>query len=226
MQYQLGVEDIEQGHWVAWVLDLPGCFSSANTQEEATAQTPTRIAEYFDWLKTNGRASPLATEPIEMKVPEVFLSFPSQDNYSVNAFFQDDRRPLNYDEVEYYLWLLDCTRRDLLAVVHQIPRERLSQPVTGEVQGSIEGILNHIAGAENWYLDRLSLALPNEDMLDEPLARLERVRAHTRTRLLKLADDARVIELVGEQWSVRKVMRRALWHERDHTKHIAQLPGV
>ena len=226
MQYRLGVEDIEPDHWVAWVLELPGCFSSATTQEEATAQVPTRIGEYFDWLKRNGQASPPAKEPIEMEAPEVFRSFPSQNDYTVNVFFEDDRKPLDYQEVEYHLWLLDCTRRDLPAVVRQLPRETLNRPVAEEVQGSIEGILSHVAGAENWYLDRLSLALPDEEMPEGPLARLERIRAYTRTRLPELVDDGRVVELVGEQWSVRKVLRRALWHERDHTNHIAQLAGV
>ena len=226
LQYRLGVEDIEPDHGVAWVLELPACFSSATTQQEATAQVPTRIGEYFDWLKGNEQASPLANEPIETEAPEVSRSFTSQNDYTVNAFFEGDRKPLDYEEVEYHLWLLDRTRRDLLAVVRQLPRETLNRPVAREVRGSILGILSHVAGAENWYLDRPRLALPDEEMPEEPLARLERVRVHTKARLPELVDDARVVELVGEQWSVRKVLRRALWHERDHTNHIAQLAGV
>lgn len=27
----------------------------------------------------------------------------------------------------------------------------------------------------------------------------------------------------GEFWSPRKLLRRAIWHERDHTNHILQL---
>jgi len=26
---QLAVEDIEPGHWITWVLDLPGCYGSS-----------------------------------------------------------------------------------------------------------------------------------------------------------------------------------------------------
>ncbi|MDW8214000.1 MAG: hypothetical protein RMJ55_10615 [Roseiflexaceae bacterium] len=39
-----------------------------------------------------------------------------------------------------------------------------------------------------------------------------------------MADDKRVVAgQGGEVWSARKVVRRALWHERDHTQHIARL---
>ena len=226
MRYRLGIEDIEPNHWVAWVLELPGCFSSARTQEEAVAQAPSRISAYFAWLSSHGRATFLTSERIEVQVVEVFHSFVSEGDYVVNAFFEDDRRPLIHDEVKNGLWLLDCSRRDLLAVIQQMSSEKLSQPISGEVQGSIAGILDHIAWAEWWYFDRLNLAFEREEMPGDPLAKLEKVRAHTRAQLPKLVGDGQVVECIGEQWSARKVLRRALWHERDHTQHIAKLVGV
>jgi hypothetical protein len=33
----------------------------------------------------------------------------------------------------------------------------------------------------------------------------------------------RVAGMDGELWSPRKVLRRALWHERDHMEHIRKL---
>jgi hypothetical protein len=38
-----------------------------------------------------------------------------------------------------------------------------------------------------------------------------------------LATRKGVVTLSGETWSARKVMRRTLWHERDHTAHILKL---
>jgi hypothetical protein len=32
-----------------------------------------------------------------------------------------------------------------------------------------------------------------------------------------------VVGTDGEIWSPRKVLRRALWHERDHVEHIKKL---
>jgi uncharacterized damage-inducible protein DinB len=160
-----------------------------------------------------------------VQVAEVFHSFVSKGDYVVNAFFEDDRRSLTYDEVEHGLWLLECSRRDLLALIERMSSGKLDEPVTGEVQGSIRGILNHVAWAEWWYFDRLNLAFAREGMPEETFSKLDKVRAQTRAQLPKLVGDRRVVERVGEQWSARKVLRRTLWHERDHTQHIARLLG-
>ena len=50
MRYRLGMEDIEPDHYVAWALDLPGCFSSARSEADAVAHAPERIAGYYAWL--------------------------------------------------------------------------------------------------------------------------------------------------------------------------------
>ena len=47
------------------------------------------------------------------------------------------------------------------------------------------------------------------------------------TLLLKnlpgLEASEKVIGIDGEFWSSRKVLRRAIWHEQDHTAHIKKL---
>jgi hypothetical protein len=62
-----------------------------------------------------------------------------------------------------------------------------------------------------------------QSLPEDPFKALEVVRANTVLRLPELADDGRIIELVGERWSGRKLLRRALWHERDHSDHIRKL---
>jgi uncharacterized damage-inducible protein DinB len=220
MRYHLVGEDIEPDHWVAWVFVLPGCFSSAHTQAEAVAAAPARIAAYFRWLATYRHSMPGGHAPIETDVVTVFHAFPSESNYLVNAFFEADRSPLTRQEVEQALWQLDCSRKDLLAVLHSASSDRLTQPIAGEVQGSIQGILQHIAHGERWYFQNLGLeqsALP-----EDPWRALDQTRAQARAWLRALVGDTRILKWKREPWSVRKVLRRTLWHERDHTQQIGR----
>ena len=223
MPYQLGVEDIEPDHLVAWVLDLPGCYSSAPTVEEAVARAPACILAYFAWRAEHGDLA--ASPPGEggLEVADVFHSWIGEGDYAVNAFFADDRGPLSRPEVEDALQLLDYSRRDLLAMLGQAPPERLRQPIAGEVQGSIAGILSHIAGAELWYLCSLDPTAEPGGTPEDPIERLGWVRTETRLRLPRLVGDSRVVNRVGERWSARKILRRTLWHERDHTEQIGRL---
>jgi len=225
MRYRLAVEDIEPDHWIAWVLDLPACFSSAKTEVRAVADAPERISAYYSWFSQHDSSIPVITEPVEIEIVETFHSFASTQDpeYLVNAFFEDDRRPLLYWDVELALVLLQWTRQDLLQVIQSATPEQLSKPIVGEVSGSIAGIIQHIAGAENWYFRQLGLGLVRAQLADGPFEMLQAVRANTQAQLVRLIGDKRITKNCDESWSARKVIRRTLWHERDHTQHISRL---
>lgn len=225
MIYRLGVEDIEPNHWVAFVFGHPGCFSSALTLDEAVANAPAHITEYLKWLASYNCAMPTPSGTIEVQVAEVFHSYPSASNpdYIVNAMFEDDAKPLTRADVDDCLDILSYTRHDLNALIDKIPAAQLTQPLVNQSKNSITKIIDHIAGAEWWYFNRLDLGLPRSEMLHETLAKLEIVRAQTRSLLPNLVGDARVLEKNDEKWSARKVLRRTLWHERDHTRQIGRL---
>jgi len=225
-RYRLAVEDIEPNRWIAWVLDLPGCFSPAETEADAVARAADCIRDFGPWLRIHDSSLPELKTPVEARVVETFRSFPSEEDpdYIVNAFFEDDRRSLTYWEIETGLRLLQWTREDLLAEVEGITGEQLRASLPGEIGGSLGGVLKHVAGAENWYLRQVGLAVAREQLPEDPFSMLEVVRTNMRARLAELLGDERVLKGDGgEQWSGRKVLRRALWHERAHTRHVKRL---
>jgi len=85
--------------------------------------------------------------------------------------------------------------------------------------------LEHIARTEiGYYLPWIGYS--QEGLLDEGEELLHRSRAATLRFLERLeseSDRLRFVERGGEAWSVRKVSRRLVWHERIHTKSIQRL---
>jgi predicted RNase H-like HicB family nuclease len=224
MEYRVGVEDMEPDNWVAYVFDLPGCFYSARTQSGAVEGVATAIKNYFDWRRKHVR--PEMNLPVyqsfEIKIAEVFISYPAKEDpeYLVNAMFENDLQPIDMDGT---LQVLDWNRRDLLDLVRPLSPETLNRPSDPRF-GNIAGILKHIAGSEWWYVSRLNLATEGQVLPDDPFAALEISRANTLACLPELAGSARITEpLMSERWSPRKVIRRTLWHERDHIDHITQI---
>jgi hypothetical protein len=141
----------------------------------------------------------------------------------VNAFYEDDRRPLTYWDVEVVLRLSRWTRQDLMQVLGTATSEQLHQTLVNEVRGSILGVVEHVAIAENWYWGQLGLGLQRAGLPASPLERLQAVRVNTCDRLVQLIGREEITENSGELWSGRKVVRRTLWHERAHTGQIARL---
>ena len=225
MPYRVAVEDIEPDHYVCWVLDLPGCFSSARNMEAAVSNAPSAIADYYSWVTGSDPSLPKVRGPFEVEVVEVFRARGSSKDpdYVVNAFFEADRCPLSYWDVAAGLRLLDWSRRDLLDVVGALPPKDLHRSIPGEDRGTITGVLRHVAGAENWYFGQLDRSIVWSSLPEDVFGQLEAVRANSRDQLVELAGDGRIEERLDERWSARKVLRRTLWHERDHTQHTAQL---
>jgi hypothetical protein len=87
----------------------------------------------------------------------------------------------------------------------------------------ILGIMRHVANAEWWYLDRMGMSFPRSQLVEDPFERLDQVRDHLLDCLPGLGQRQGVLVMCGEIWSARKVLRRALWHERDHVQHLQRL---
>jgi hypothetical protein len=232
MNFQVGIENNNEGfRSVAWALDYPGCYAYGKNADESLAHLPAAIRAYSNWISQFGDTW-VRTENIDLDVSEVWNNYhineqfdripPNENAYLVDSWFQHDWKPLTGLDIERALKLLSWSRAALFDTIKGLEAEKLDQTYPGE-RWSINGILKHVGGAEWWYMDRLGRAFPQGEVPKAPLERLEKVRAAFVELLPKLEGVKCVMGVDGEFWSPRKVLRRALWHERDHTDHIRKL---
>lgn len=229
MQFHIGLENNFEGRSMAWVLGHPGCFSIGQNANETLAVVPEAIQSYTHWIAAHTQHSWMPVEDPSIQVDEIFECFSVDENfeltadgYEVNAWFRDDWKPLTAEDVARGLLILAWNRVDLLEILQGVSQEVLERHVSGE-RWNILGILGHIGGADWWYMDRLGLAFPRQEVPSEPFERLEKVRAHLIQQLPGLVDSKQVVGKDGEFWSPRKFLRRAAYHERDHIEHIQKL---
>jgi hypothetical protein len=233
MNFQAGIENNNEGRSIAWALEHPGCFAYGARGPAALTNLEMALVKYASWILHHDSNTWLSFNEKEIEftingiwddyfIDEAFNRTAEQDGYSVDAFFPHDWKPLTAVEIKHGLVMLAWSREDLLRTLKDLDQEKLEQTYPGE-RWSISGVLGHVGGAEWWYLDRLGLAFPRSEVPEEPLARLEKVRRHLNTMLVKLEGVTQVVGKSGEIWSPRKLLRRALWHERDHVEHIYKL---
>ncbi|PIV27618.1 MAG: hypothetical protein COS37_02415 [Anaerolineae bacterium CG03_land_8_20_14_0_80_58_20] len=231
MKFRVGIENNNEGiRSIAWVLNHPGCFAYGGDEQESLANAFVAIREYARWLDEHEKTWIPVDVDIEPHVEQVWTDYTineefdrvEKDGYDVEPFFEHDWKPLTGTDIERGLKLLAWSHADLLAVLEKLTPEQWAFKKEGE-RWDIAGIVNHIGGAEWWYLDRLGLAFPRAEVPKEPLERIQKVRNLMNEALPTLKAVNRVAGVDGELWSPRKVLRRALWHERDHTEHIRKL---
>jgi predicted RNase H-like HicB family nuclease len=221
MKYSVCLEEVET-RWVGHVLELPGCFSSTNEQKEAIAQIPQAISQYYAWVKDHGGQYHSDSSDTTLDILEIARewAFPPHPDYVVNAFFASDAEPLREDEINNLLLFLEWSYHDLLESSHGLSQKIMHTKV--EDEWDIEGILCHTSRAAWWYLDRLDMAPKPETEPKTWLESLEMTKDQLAAILPKLAGMSKIEMDQGELWSPRKMVRRSLWHLRDHTAHIYQ----
>jgi predicted RNase H-like HicB family nuclease/uncharacterized damage-inducible protein DinB len=235
--YSVFLEIADDGLCMAHVLDLPGCIARAPTRGEALRQLPDAIRDYHAWLQRHGEAAPFE-ESIEIEIADASTGFGPFNPGDAAALFSPDQRPITPDEVEYHLRLMSYSRADLLDLVHDLPDEMLDwQPDAQSFP--TRRLLRHIGNAEEWYVSRVvpPETLPSEwehdeDMPSMNFLEMERRTATARLRQLTEAERSDVFyprlwtQHPEEPWTARKVMRRFLEHEREHTGQIRHLLAV
>jgi len=229
MLFHLGLENNMEGRSIAWVLGHPACFANGADGAAALEAAPQAIRNYIAWVAARTSTSWLAGNDVETQLEEAWDCYSIndefelvKDGYEVDAWFRHDWKLLSVEEIQRGLQILAWSREDLLKTVDNLSADTLNRNYPGE-RWSIAGILKHVGGAEWWYLDRLGLAFPREEVPEDPFERLEKVRTRLAEVLPGLAGSRQVVGVSGEFWSPRKLLRRAAWHECDHSGHIRKL---
>lgn len=230
MLVKVGLENGFEGRSLAWALDHPGCFAYGPDGETALVAMGRAIPEYIAWLERNTAEPWFAPAAIDIRLVEVWEDYQVDERYQlapqgtpVNAWFQSDWQPQTVEDVRHGKLLLAWSRADLLEAFRQAPSERIDENQTGE-RWSIRGILAHVGTLQWWLLERLELAgVPRSALPKDPLERYEAMYARLTEVLPELAGSEQVAGKAGELWSPRKLLRRSVWHQRDHAEHIRKL---
>ena len=232
MHVRIGMENNIEGRSLAWALDYPGCFAYGADEPEALIRLPRALLEYEIWVKDHTRESWVNFTDLDIRVVERFATFrmgedytpaPEGEGYEINAWFIDDWRPLSDEEIERALKIFHWQREELLAGLSTLEPEILEKEHPGQ-RWNILGIAKHIANAELWYLSRLDLVKTNyRELLPDYEKRLAQTSTLIDRIFPKFAGEVNVRGIEGEFWSYRKILRRTLWHQRDHIEHIKEL---
>jgi predicted RNase H-like HicB family nuclease len=205
---ETSAEALEEGGYLAHVVDLIGCAARGKTKDEALANTRAAIAEVLAVLRKHGAHVPAESEPIELDVTE-----------TESATLPSDYAALRDDELESLWERASFSRQELLDALRPVSPTVLKWRETEE-SWAISNILAHIAQADLWYASRLE-----EGSLRELIWRMSATRALLLQHLQNIPADqrARVTQHSGEDWTPRKAARRMLEHEVEHLAQIREI---
>ena len=195
-----------------------GAFTRGASREEAMEKMPSEIMSYLRWKKAEIPAA-LETELVQEKESDLEISDADSD-----VLFEEERRSLSMQEYQELKELALRSARDFERIYQAIPdKEKSSLPVRktfyGQVPRTASEMYEHTKNVNQYYFDEIGVPADNEGTILE-------CRRRGFEQLESQADflDNRVFDgSYGESWTLRKVLRRFIWHDRIHGKAMYRM---
>jgi predicted RNase H-like HicB family nuclease len=191
MRYKVYLDVEDQGGPLARIPALPGCAARGRTKEEALSNVKDLLTDYLALFGKENKSLPASVADVELDVHETEA-----------LIFPEDKVPLKPEEVGTLLRKMELSRQALLDTVSSLSDEVLAWK-PDEDAWPIKQILEHIANAEWWYIQRL------QDWPRDPFERLEATHRYLLSELGGLGSEElnRVTTHHGQKWPPRKVLR-------------------
>lgn len=194
----------------------PGAFARGKTPEEAIRKLPVDVEQYCRW-------SGLIPER-EVQVVQRSQTALQVCDADSEVLFESEKMLLSTIEYEKLKCLALRSAKDFQVLYDSIPdKDRSGLPVRktfyGEVPRTARQMYEHTNGVTNYYSGQLGVKMENPSSImegrEEAFHRIE--------RLPGFLEAPPIMGDYEEFWSLRKVLRRFIWHDRIHARAMYRM---
>ena len=202
-----------RGDTLLYAVDLPGAFTRGESLSVAITKMPAEIKSYLAW---KGDPVPDLIEIVIAEEKESELDIRDADS---DAIFDSEKAPLTREEYEVLKALALRSAKDFLALYESIPdKDAGLSPIRktfyGQVPHTAREMYGHTKSVNAYYFGEIGIEADNEgDILACRRRGFEALEAHPDFLHMPAAEGS-----YGEYWSVRKMLRRFIWHDRIHAR--------
>ena len=195
-----------------------GAFTRGRSLEEALQKMPEEITSYLRW---KGTPVPETLEPevVQEKVSALTVSDADSD-----VLFDAERKPLTLVEYGELKALAMRSAQDFLTLYQTVPeKEKSCLPVRDTFYGPMPRtaleMYAHTKNVNTYYFGEIGVQADNEGTIavcrERGFALLESQSDYL--------DNTVYLGSYEEEWSLRKVLRRFIWHDRIHAKAMYRM---
>lgn len=232
--FRVAVELGKDGFAGAWVLDVPGCWALVPPGSDVAQRASLAIVEFAAWSH-NRSAERAALDPVHIDIVQTVTTGEDLRAGESSAFFGYDADLPAGNEFPVWAHPHDRALDELRELALSLPPAIQEHPLD-ETGRTIRSLVEHAAETERYLATCLR---PDAKPRSPGSGRDAQFRVLQDAHLLLqevVCDAPRGVRTspgaVGgggpmESWSVRKVMRRSIWHLRYHTWELRrEISGI
>lgn len=199
-------------------VDYVGAYTRGDSLESAIAKMSTEIEVYSSW-KGQDFGHITDFEIVQEKNSDLQIADADSD-----ILFNTEKEPLPRDEYEGLKALALKSASDFYALYASVPNKNESclpirRTFYGNVPRTAQEMYEHTKNVNAYYFAEINVDVDNEgtiyDCRKRGFEQLEKATGFLENVVVEGSYD--------ELWSLRKVMRRFLWHDRIHAKAMYRM---
>ncbi len=203
---------------ILYAENLPGAFTRGENLNIALAKLPDEVASYMAWLGEDAPAE------IEIDLRQDIASSLNIADADSDAIFDSELASLTAEEYAQLKALALRSAMDFQRLYDSVPdKDKSVLPARstfyGDLPRTAREMYEHTKSVNSYYFAEIDVDADNDGSIYDCRARgfeaLERIPDF-------LSRDA-VEGSYGEWWSLRKVLRRFVWHDRIHARAMCRM---
>ena len=201
-----------------YAVDYIGAYTRGECLETAKAKMPQEIASYLRWLGED------ISDNVEVSILQAKASDLAINDADSDVLFESEKAPLTMEEYEKLRALALKSAKDFLALYESIPDKRVTAIVErktfyGEIPRTADEMYEHTKNVNEYYFAEINVAADNDGNIFDCRKRgFDALEATS-----DFLQNAVIEGSYGEEWSLRKVFRRFVWHDRIHARAMYRM---
>lgn len=205
--------------FIGFLVELPGAFVRGRNETEALSKVPREVECYLQWLE-----EPFFP-PSRVQVVERHFCELAVEDADSEILLSADRDSLDREEFERLVEIARQSGRTFVSLYDQCRLRNWTDPARdrgtfyGGTPKTIQEVFDHVMNTQRYYVSRIGLPAPLKGaFLDVRESCMEGIAEAFRDN-----GNAKTYYVDGESWTIKKVLRRFIWHDRIHGKAIMRI---
>jgi len=206
--------------YIGFIAELPGAFVRGRTEEEALSKVDWEVRFYLKWL---GIEQKWNYNTIVVQRHQSSLMVEDADN---EILLDADKGTMGEEEFTNLIGLVWFSGETFLRIYNNakfkdwIDEARIRKTFYGENPKSIQEIFDHVKNCQYYYLSRTKIEFEGKE---KEFVKIRGFCLRKIEELYRKYNNSLIFETDNELWTVRKILRRFIWHDRIHGKAMVRI---
>jgi len=206
--------------YIGFIAELPGAFIRGRTEEDALSKVDREIKSYMRWLGIKPKWN------YNIIVAQRHWSSLMVEDADCEILIDVDKETMTEEEFKNLVSLVWHSGETFLKIYNDtkfknwIDEVRIRKTFYGENPKTIQEIFNHVKSCQYYYLSRTKITFEEKE---EDFMKIREFCLAEIEEIYRKNNNSLIFNVDGELWTLKKIFRRFIWHDRIHGKAITRI---